>query len=256
MSKRDRKPSSHRLVIVSGPSCAGKSPLKDALDREFPELARRFDSPVLHHSRDPRPHEVDGEDYHFRTREQIEALRGDDRFLVFEVRDDLQAVDLEALDKLLGAGDVFYEGNPKIGLALREAVDAKVIDVFLSPLSLAEVRALHDTGTHFDRQVTELMRRRLLRRAATQHAILGLPELEDIETRAASAPDALREAHRFSAVIPCHDGEDSDHWSLLPVTLGDARRAVRALAAVIEGEDHPALERWPADLFAEVHRAA
>lgn len=249
MTKKARKSSSHRLVIVSGPSCAGKSPLEAALGREFPDLAAPFERPVLYHSRNPRPSEVDGEDYHFRTYAEIAALRGDDRYRVFAIRDDLQAIDLEALHKLLEERDVFYEGSPQIALALREAVDVEVIDVFLSPLTLEEIHALQDTGTDLDTQLTELMRRRLLRRTTSQHATLGLPELEDIETRAASTLDALTAAPRFSHVIPCHDGEDSDHWTLLPITLGDARRAVRALAALLRGESHDAIEHWPADLF-------
>lgn len=64
-----------RLVLVSGPSCVGKSPLKQALDHEFPELARTFRVPVLFHSRSPRPGERDGVDYHFRSREESLASR-------------------------------------------------------------------------------------------------------------------------------------------------------------------------------------
>lgn len=246
--------SSHRLVVVSGPSCAGKSPLKSALDREFTALADAFESPVLYHSRAPRPGETDGEDYHFRGRDAIEALRDRDGFRVFEVRDDLQAVDLDALEELMASSDVFYEGNEQIGIALAGFARSRgvdVVDVFLSPLALAEVRALRDADGDLEADLTELMRRRLLRRTAGKHALLGLPALEDIEVRAKSAIDSLREAHRFSHVIPCHDGEDSDHWTVMARTIGDARRAVHALAGLLRGERPDAVERWPADLFGE-----
>jgi len=62
---------SGRLVILSGPSCVGKSPLEKALGRFFPELRQRLQKLVLYNSRAPRPGEMDGKDYYFRTREQI-----------------------------------------------------------------------------------------------------------------------------------------------------------------------------------------
>ena len=71
-----------RLVILSGPSCVGKSPLKRALARFYPKLWNRLTKLVLFTSRAPRPGELDGEDYHFRTRDQIEALKTDRRFAV------------------------------------------------------------------------------------------------------------------------------------------------------------------------------
>ena len=92
-----------RLVILSGPSCVGKSPLKRALARFHPQVWSRLTKLVLFNSRAPRPGEVDGEDYHFRTRHQIEAMRSDPRYAVLDVRGDLQAVNVEELHALAGA---------------------------------------------------------------------------------------------------------------------------------------------------------
>ena len=83
-----------RLVILSGPSCVGKSPLGKALAKFYPELSGALHPLVLYNSRAPRPGEVDGVDYHFRTSEQVESFRTDERFAVLEVRGDLQALDL------------------------------------------------------------------------------------------------------------------------------------------------------------------
>ena len=71
---------------------------------------------VLYNSRSPRPGELDGRDYHFRTRGQIEAFRPDKRYALLDVRGDLQALDLEELQGLLGRGDVIFEGNTFIGM--------------------------------------------------------------------------------------------------------------------------------------------
>jgi guanylate kinase len=43
-----------RLVILSGPSCAGKSPLRTALAKLYPELWDRLEKLVLFNSRTPR----------------------------------------------------------------------------------------------------------------------------------------------------------------------------------------------------------
>src|SRR5206468_2378952 len=82
-----------RLVILSGPSCVGKTPLAKALGRFHPDLSAKLQPIVLYNSRPPRPGERDGEDYHFRSREQIEALRDRERHVVMDLRGDLQALD-------------------------------------------------------------------------------------------------------------------------------------------------------------------
>jgi guanylate kinase len=60
-----------RLVILSGPSCMGKSPLYKALVKLHPELSQRIQKVVLFNSRPPRPGELDGVDHHFRTRQHV-----------------------------------------------------------------------------------------------------------------------------------------------------------------------------------------
>src|SRR4029453_16486167 len=86
-----------RLIVLSGPSCVGKSPLVKGLGRFHPALSAGLQPIVLYNSRSPRPGERDGRDYHFRSREQIETLRNQDRYVVMDVRGDLQALDLEDL---------------------------------------------------------------------------------------------------------------------------------------------------------------
>jgi guanylate kinase len=81
---------SRRLVILSGPSCVGKSPLEKALAKFHPELRLALRKLVLYNSRAPRPGEQEGVDYHLRTRPQIEALRAESRYTLLDVRGDLQ----------------------------------------------------------------------------------------------------------------------------------------------------------------------
>ncbi|MCA9629867.1 MAG: hypothetical protein KC766_19480 [Myxococcales bacterium] len=247
-------PRTPTLVIISGPSCAGKSPLRRALTRRFPELGERLRRPVLFHSRRPRPGEQEGVDYHFRTRGEIDELRKDGRYLVFETRNDVQAINLPEFAEMLSGGDVLYEGNVHIALALKARAsstlpECRVVDLFLSPLSSRELRELVQRSPAPERHLSELMRRRLLRRAYRQEQSLSLPQLQDIEVRAEAAFHELSHAAEFEHVIANHDGEDSDNWELLPEPVGDARSTLEALVALFQGEACSALESWPSDLL-------
>jgi guanylate kinase len=242
-----------RLVILTGPSCTGKSPLAKAIARFHPDLSANLQPIVLFNSRSPRPGERDGEDYHFRAREQIEALRDRERYVVMDVRGDLQALDLEDLARLLQKGDAFFEGNPFIGRTLQthprlEGVNR--LSMFLSPVSRSEIVFLRDQAhVRLPDLVADVMRRKLLRRAQRHKTHLSLVDLEEIERRARSAYGELTEAHHFEYVIPNHDGEDSDNWDAFYHPLGEARRAFLAVVALLRGEDAEDIEHWEESLL-------
>ena len=163
----------HRLIILAGPSCAGKSPLVKALGLFYPGLKKPLQPLVLYNSRNARPGEMDGVDYHFRSRDEIEKLKRDDHFVVLDVRGDLQAVDLQRLSDDLERGSVFFEGNPFIGRLLQTHSGLKRISrlsVFMSPLSGEEILFLKsvEPGIDLSGLVTDVMRRRLLRRTRKQ----------------------------------------------------------------------------------------
>ncbi len=243
-----------RLVILAGPSCVGKSPLAKALARFHPELSRRLQPVVLYNARTPRPGEADGVDYHFRARHEIEALgRERDRYVVMDVRGDLQALDLRELETLLGKGDALFEGNPFVGetLLTHERLAAvRRLGMFVTPLTRAEIEFLRrQGGVSLPDLVADVMRRKLLRRTARQKGMLSLPDLENIERRCGSAHGELRLAHRFEHVIPNHDGEDSEHWDAFHYPLGDARRALLAVVALLEGSAAEGVERWDAGVI-------
>lgn len=241
-----------RLVLLSGPSCVGKGPLVSALRRHHPELAARLVPLVLYNSRDPRSGEQDGTDYHFRPRAEIEALG--EGFVSCDVRGDAQALELAAIDRILESGrDAFFEGNPFIPAMLRaEGVLDRypALTVFLSPLSRGELLYLKDPARRVDLAsfVTDLMRRKLLRRTSGQKGLLSQPDLANIEKRAASAIVELGHAHLFEHVIPNHDGEDSENWAAFYYPVGDAFLATEALAALLAGEQPERVEHWEPEL--------
>jgi len=237
-----------RLVILAGPSCVGKSPLDKTLAKFYPELRGRLRKLVLYNSRMPRPGELDGVDYHFRTRAQIETLRAQQRYAVMEVRGDLQALDLEELRALLAQGDAFFEGNAFVGRALQshpQLAEVKRLSVFMAPLSKDEILYLRapERNASLPDLLCDVMRRKLLRRTRRQKLELSAKDLENIETRAASAYRELQEAWHFEYVIPNHDGEDSDNWEAFYYPIGDARKALLAFATLLEGEVAPEIGR-------------
>jgi guanylate kinase len=245
---------SKRLVILSGPSCVGKSPLDKALAKFHPELRRGLRKLVLYNSRAPRPGELEGVDYYFRTRSQVEALRAESRYAVLDVRGDLQALDIEELRTLLIEGNALFEGNPFVGRALQThpgLAGINRLSIFLSPLSKEEVIYLQapERNVSLADLVTDIMRRKLLRRTRRQKLELSAKDLENIERRAASAYGELREAWHFDFVIPNHDGEDSDNWEAFYYPLGDARKAVKAFADLLKGRVPPEAEKWEEELL-------
>ena len=239
-----------RLVILAGPSCVGKGPLCAALERRYPELASALHEIVLYNSRAPRPGENDGVDYHFRGRRRIRRLKGRG-FALFEVRGDLQAVDLgEVRERLRGPGDLFFEGNPFVAEALRRAcARSKPVSVFLSPLSRAEILELRRGRVRLPELVADVMRRKLLKRTLRQKGVLSAADRSEIERRCRSAFRELGFARRFQFVLPNLDGEDSENWDRPGPPRGGARRVLAAFAAILKGRRPALAEAWERGLL-------
>jgi len=242
-----------RFVILSGPSCVGKGPLHTAFGKFYPEQAAKLSKLVLYNCRSPRPGETDGKDYQFRSRKEIEEFRNKADFIVLDVRGDLQAVDLNEVNRGLAGGDLFYEGNPFIGRKLLEAFASKasLLSIFLAPLSREEILFLQSPGQNLSLWdfLTDVMRRKLLRRTQRQKSILSLKDLENIERRASSAYTELKEAWHFDYIIPNHDGEDSENWDAFYYPVGDARKTLLAFADLLSGKVAPLAEKWEEGLL-------
>jgi guanylate kinase len=180
-------------------------------------------------------------------------MRSDPRYAVLDVRGDLQAVNVEELEGIVERSDAFFEGNPFVGRLLQThplLTAVHRLSIFLSPLSKDEILYLKAPERHVPLEafVTDVMRRKLLRRTRRQKGELSLKDLENIETRASSAYRELREASHFQYVIPNHDGEDSDHWEAFYHLVGDARQSLHAVVALLEGAMPPIVETWEEDL--------
>jgi guanylate kinase len=124
------------LIILSSPSGAGKSTLARRLLEADPEV--RFS--VSATTRPPRPGERDGEDYHFKTRSQFEAMAGKGELLEWaEVFGHLYGSPLAPVEAAIGRGsDVLFDVDWQGGQQIRNSLlrDA-VVSIFILPPSIA-----------------------------------------------------------------------------------------------------------------------
>jgi guanylate kinase len=136
---------------------------------------------------------------------------------------------------------------------LQEALALKInlLSIFLAPLSREEIRFLQspERKVSLPDFLTDVMRRKLLRRTQRQKGILSLKDLENIERRASSAYTELREAWHFDHVIPNHDGEDSENWDAFYYPVGDAHKTLLTFADLVSGKVSAVVEKWEEGLL-------
>lgn len=108
-----------KMVILSGPSGIGKSPLLKAFKRHHPGV--KYCKLVLTTSRPPRPDERHGIDFYFESRGLIGMMGNDRNFITGPVRTDLQAIDMCQLEEILGLNDlVIADMYPTLGTKVAE----------------------------------------------------------------------------------------------------------------------------------------
>jgi guanylate kinase len=128
------------LIILSSPSGAGKSTLSRRLLEADPEV--RFSISAT--TRPPRPGEVEGRDYFFRSRREFEAMVESGEMLEHaEVFGNLYGTPRGPVKAATEAGhdvlfDVDWQGGQQIrNSSLRDAV----VSIFILPPSIAELEA-------------------------------------------------------------------------------------------------------------------
>jgi guanylate kinase len=147
------------LIILSSPSGAGKSTLSRRLLEADPEV--RFSISAT--TRPPRPGEVEGQDYFFKSRREFEAMAAAGEMLEHaEVFGNLYGTPRASVEAAIGRGqdvlfDVDWQGGQQIrNSTLRDAV----VSVFILPPSIPELESrLKARGQDSDGVVAERMAR-------------------------------------------------------------------------------------------------
>jgi guanylate kinase len=228
-----------RLIIVSGPSCVGKSPLIKALRRMYPKIS--FHMPILYTSRPARSVEIEGIDYYFRSESAIRSFPPH-RFIVGRTRTVWQAIDLEEMQSIFTRHDlIIFEIYPTLGklfqdhpLIERLSADFEVRTLFISPATEDEIISLQiNMGfpTPTD-AVAAIMLPKLIGRMQQQGKLLTPEVMEDLRIRAARAYEEMKMGENYTDWIINHDGEDSHNWKYTP-PIGEAGLTLRRFVDIL-----------------------
>jgi guanylate kinase len=158
-------------LVLSAPSGAGKTTLANALRRRNPDVAFSVSATT----RPPRPREVDGESYHFVSRDEFLRMRDAGELIEWaEVHGNLYGTPLANVRRAQARGehlllDIDVQGARQI----RRSVPEAVLVFVLPPSAAALVRRLGGRGT----EGPEALRRRL-RNAAEE--VRAAPEFDHV----------------------------------------------------------------------------
>ena len=127
-------PRTGQLYVISAPSGAGKTSLVQALLGARTELAVS----VSHTTRAPRPHELDGRDYHFVSITEFQRLAASGEFLEHaQVFDNFYGTGREQVrTRLAAGGSVLLEIDWQGARQVRQSVP-ECVSIFILPPSRA-----------------------------------------------------------------------------------------------------------------------
>lgn len=143
------------LLVVSGPSGAGKGTICDKIRVLYPDLHYS----VSMTTREPRKGEVEGESYYFRTNEEFEKLISEDAFLEYaKVYDHYYGTPKQhALDLIENGKSVLLEIDIQGAMQVKKRYP-KGVFIYIVPPSLQILSGrLHNRGTDSE----EVIERRL-----------------------------------------------------------------------------------------------
>jgi len=129
-----------KFIIYSGPSGVGKGTIWDRVMDRYPDV---FEKILLYNSRKPRPEEIDGVHYHFRSRKEIEEMRDRGELIAIPVREDLQGIKIDEITQVY-AGDkiMVLECDVNIKDAIereRPNIAEGLYSIFITPLTDEEI---------------------------------------------------------------------------------------------------------------------
>ena len=190
------------ILILSAPSGAGKTSLCRELFKAFPDMKES----VSYTTRAPRQGEVEGEAYHFVSRETIEQMVAEDAFAEWaEVHGNKYGTALRTLEEARKNGiDLVLDIDCQGARKLKEQFDGGVY-VFIMPPSMEELR------------------RRLESRSTDAQEV--------IERRIARAADEIRESRWYDYII-FNDNFEVACRELAAIVIAHQRKSFRMMEKV------------------------
>ncbi|HJD55308.1 MAG TPA: guanylate kinase [Rickettsia endosymbiont of Pyrocoelia pectoralis] len=168
------------IIILSSPSGAGKS----SLTKGLLQMDNNLRLSVSATSRKPRPGEVDGVNYHFKSKLEFEELIKQDKFLEYaRIYDNYYGTPKEYVETLLNQGlDVLFDIDWQGARAIKQNA-TNIVSIFILPPSL------------------EVLEQRLRNRATDSE--------ESIKLRMESAQNEISHASEYDYVITNDDFNDT-----------------------------------------------
>lgn len=243
------------LIILTGPSGIGKTPLLKASQRFYPKIFEKTQRIILYNDRQPRPNEQNGVDYWFLSRNELENMALQPGFIRIPSRADFQIIDTrQIVDILNNKKSPLFEGNPYVAFALKRVaaiMKIPVLSVFISPLGSVEVRNLQNTmdSSGIKSFIEMLMVEKLTRRTLQQYGYVDESHNLDNHLRASKAYYEISHAWKFGKVIPNQDGEDSNNWFSERHPDGPAGVTLKAWIDLLSGVHNVIIETWEKGLF-------
>ncbi|MCB2129282.1 MAG: guanylate kinase [Rhodobacteraceae bacterium] len=149
------------LIILSSPSGAGKSTLARRLMAWDPSLSFSVSATT----RPPRPGEVDGREYYFRSREAFEAMvRSGEMLEHAEVFGNLYGSPRGPIEKAMQEGrDTLFDIDWQGGQQIKQAMEKDVVSIFILPPSMAELeRRLRNRAQDSDEVIAGRMAKSMI----------------------------------------------------------------------------------------------
>lgn len=127
------------MLVLSSPSGAGKS----TIARNLLDGREGFELSVSVTTRPRRGSEIDGVHYHFVSKAEFERMRDDDALAEWAlVHDNYYGTPRDAVEKALDEGrDMLFDIDWQGAEQLRQGMRADVVEVFVLPPSMAELRS-------------------------------------------------------------------------------------------------------------------
>ena len=181
------------LAVVSGFSGAGKGTVMKKLLESFDDYALS----VSVTTRKPRPGEVDGKDYFFRTKEEVEEMIAQDQLLEYaRYVDNYYGTPRSYVEEKLSEGkNVILEIEIQGAMKIKEKIPEAVL-IFVTPPSVDELRRrLEGRGT----ETQEVIESRLSRAAEEAEGMEDYDYLlvnDDLE-------ECVNELHRIISSERC-----------------------------------------------------